>query len=165
MRHRSSSAGCGKPEPRAKRPPCLPAGSQPAPEVPRRAKVQGSASPRATARARTSSRGRHPQRAPRHEGAATTVREPQHHVLRLTARCRKLRSISASLGGSRLRRVARDNGDASRRKCIGEGKHGVCLSLSGGSVFSPSRRFSPNHETRESAIFPSGIRRIEPTCR
>jgi hypothetical protein len=69
------------PKPRTKRPPWLPAGSQPAREAPRRATLQASAGRRTTAPAHvpTSSRGRHPHRAPRHEDAATNEEESRQH--------------------------------------------------------------------------------------
>ena len=77
--HHSRDAEC--PKPRAKRPACLRAGSQPALEAPRQATLQASAGLRATARARvpTRSRGRRQQRAPRHEGAAASEGESQQH--------------------------------------------------------------------------------------
>ena len=50
--------------------------------------------------------GRRHQRVPRREGAATNEGESRQHGIGDRAR-RKTRSISASLGGSRLRRVAR----------------------------------------------------------
>jgi hypothetical protein len=66
-----------RPKPRATRPACLRAGSQPALEVPRQATLQASAGRRASARARvpTSSPGRHHQRAPRHDPVVCATRQ------------------------------------------------------------------------------------------
>jgi hypothetical protein len=88
---------------------CLRADSQPALEVPPQARLQASGGRRASARARarTSSRGRRCQRAPQHEGVAANEEGSRKHGDRRRRARAKPRSISASEGGSRPRRVAR----------------------------------------------------------